>query len=333
VDCIRDHGSLNHDPVDHRLLVHESDMVDSTATYYFEGAYLVLDDVDRLNNLGSKRCKMRFTGYAWDFDTPVEDNPLVLGWTMLRWSELDQSTVISSGPDDGDFVVGVGTWETSPGIHRYEYIAYNFDSDRGAHAFTVPLPAGVTVSNVGFHDPDTSLANEWNATVWSDRITWATDDYATDSLANYLGYYRMFNFRFDADAAPAAGTVGLTIFKPGGGPKVFGETLVPGGAVVSAPVSPPPAYDLAISSVSPNPFNPSGLIDYSLPHAGDVSLTVVDLSGRLVRSLFHGVRPAGEHRSIWNGLDEGSRPVASGVYLIRLESRGEVRTRKITLLR
>jgi hypothetical protein len=52
-----------------------------------------------------------------------------------------------------------------------------------------------------------------------------------------------------------------------------------------------------------------------------------------VRSLASGYLDAGEHRATWNGLDEGGRPAAAGVYLIRLRGRDYVETRRVTLVK
>lgn len=83
----------------------------------------------------------------------------------------------------------------------------------------------------------------------------------------------------------------------------------------------------------PNPFNPSTVIRYSLPEAAVISLRVFDILGREVAVLADGMEPAGEHETIWNGLDNGGASVPSGVYYCRLSSRGSTQTTKMVLLR
>ncbi len=101
-----------------------------------------------------------------------------------------------------------------------------------------------------------------------------------------------------------------------------GEDLAP-GAIPSR---------LTIASVVPNPFNPRTTIAMDLPRATDASLTVHDLRGRLVRTLHSGTLPAGRHPFVWEGTDADDRPVASGVYLVRLSTAdGEQRMTKIVL--
>ena len=71
-------------------------------------------------------------------------------------------------------------------------------------------------------------------------------------------------------------------------------------------------------TAAPNPFNPRLEIAFNLPRAGHVQVEVFDARGRLVRTLLQADAPAGAGTLIWNGDDAGGRPVASGVYHLRL---------------
>jgi len=84
---------------------------------------------------------------------------------------------------------------------------------------------------------------------------------------------------------------------------------------------------------SPNPFNPVTTIMFELAAPGEVSVTVYDVSGRMIRSLVDGRLPAGMHEVTWNGLDGSGSAVASGVYFYRLVAGEVVQTRKMVLLR
>jgi hypothetical protein len=64
---------------------------------------------------------------------------------------------------------------------------------------------------------------------------------------------------------------------------------------------------------TPNPFNPSTVIEYTLQEPGRVELRVYDMLGRPVATLVEDVREAGIHRAEWN-----AGALASGVYLYRL---------------
>ena len=84
----------------------------------------------------------------------------------------------------------------------------------------------------------------------------------------------------------------------------------------------------------PNPFNPATEIVFSLPTPTRVSLNVYDLGGQRVATLLRGASlPAGESVQRWNGRDDAGRPLATGVYLYRLEGPTWTLSRKMTLLK
>jgi hypothetical protein len=88
---------------------------------------------------------------------------------------------------------------------------------------------------------------------------------------------------------------------------------------------------LALSA--PNPFAPGAAVRYYLPAAGEVSLRIYTVSGRLARQLEGGPRDAGWHDTIWDGRDGVGSHAASGVYFLRLEAGGESISEQVTLLR
>ncbi len=91
--------------------------------------------------------------------------------------------------------------------------------------------------------------------------------------------------------------------------------------------------DYALLPVSPNPFNPSTQIKFTLPAAAEVRVTVYDSLGRRVRTLLHGRRDAGAHTLSWRGQNDDDLPVASGLYFVRLEADGKVFTQKALLVK
>lgn len=88
-----------------------------------------------------------------------------------------------------------------------------------------------------------------------------------------------------------------------------------------------------LQAAYPNPFNPETTIKYQLSKTSNVKLTIYNLAGQEVKTLIDSAIPAGLHVVRWNGTDERGRNVASGIYLYRLETRGRVDVKKMTLLR
>jgi CubicO group peptidase (beta-lactamase class C family) len=83
----------------------------------------------------------------------------------------------------------------------------------------------------------------------------------------------------------------------------------------------------------PNPFNLSTTIEYDLPKAGHVRLVIYDLLGRQIRMLIDTKQPAGNFQTSWNGTNEFSLPVATGVYLCRMETGEFVKVTKLLLVK
>jgi hypothetical protein len=88
-----------------------------------------------------------------------------------------------------------------------------------------------------------------------------------------------------------------------------------------------------LSQNFPNPFNPSTTISFGLKVAGNVSLRVYDVSGKLVRVMVEGERSARHYEEVWDGRDESGVPVASGMYFYELKGGNYSHTRKMVLLR
>ncbi len=89
---------------------------------------------------------------------------------------------------------------------------------------------------------------------------------------------------------------------------------------------------LRLVGAVPNPFNPRTMIRYESPQ-GKVQLEIIDLSGRVVRSLFDGTVQPGMHDVEWDGRNNQGHDVGSGIYLARLRGTGGLRSQKIVLLR
>ncbi len=99
--------------------------------------------------------------------------------------------------------------------------------------------------------------------------------------------------------------------------------------------TPAPAIptDLALQQNYPNPFNPSTTITYALPRTGAVRVVVFNILGEEVARLVDQVEPAGVHRVIWNGRTRSGAAASSGVYFVRLDQGGVMRTMRMLLLK
>ena len=81
----------------------------------------------------------------------------------------------------------------------------------------------------------------------------------------------------------------------------------------------------------PNPFNPETVIRFSLPESDQTSLVVYDIAGRRVATLIDGHMERGIHQVRMDA--EGVSGISSGIYVYRLQSGGQVQTRKMTVIK
>ena len=89
----------------------------------------------------------------------------------------------------------------------------------------------------------------------------------------------------------------------------------------------PDTYEL--NQNYPNPFNPETIISYSLPQKSEVSLTIYDITGKLIDIITPGLQSAGTHEVRW----QAANYLSSGAYLYQIKAGNYISTKKMILLR
>jgi hypothetical protein len=143
----------------------------------------------------------------------------------------------------------------------------------------------------------------------------------------------LFNFWFDADAAPQSASARLKLYKPGTGDYAFPATMAPHAGATAAVAADLTERGLTLFPVEPNPFGGSTRVSFATGHERPARLVVVDVSGRVVKTLLDGTVPSGRTWLGWDGRDDSGREAASGIYFFRLSTREGARTTKGILLR
>ena len=112
-------------------------------------------------------------------------------------------------------------------------------------------------------------------------------------------------------------------------------SLSPGEYILTADyignVELPQEYYLAANY--PNPFNPNTTIEFGLPSATDVRLSIYTILGQRVTTLINKRLEAGEHRIDWHGQDESGEAVSTGIYFYRITTPDFSQTQKMMLLK
>lgn len=192
-------------------------------------------------------------------------------------------------------------------------------ADHGNHRIHRFTPDGAFVSAWGSHSsPDQFLLGPVGVAIGPGDAVFVTDlinhqvqKFSSDGALvtqwgtegkNYLG--ALFGVAVDGDRLYVADSRTHSVLRyidttPGALPR--GESL-------------PGSFELA--ATWPNPSRGTVQLRFGLPRAGQVTATIHDLQGRLVRDLLDGAYAPGQHLAVWDGnADEGTR-VSAGVYFL-----------------
>ncbi|RMI20264.1 MAG: T9SS C-terminal target domain-containing protein, partial [Calditrichaeota bacterium] len=86
----------------------------------------------------------------------------------------------------------------------------------------------------------------------------------------------------------------------------------------------------------PNPFNPETTIRFELPVLSDglnrIRLSVYNIAGQLVRTLYEGELAGGVYEMKWDGTSDLGVRQPSGIYFLYLQAGTLVQTRRMVLL-
>lgn len=86
-------------------------------------------------------------------------------------------------------------------------------------------------------------------------------------------------------------------------------------------------------AASPNPTSSELMLTLELPRPATGTLEIVDLAGRLVRTVHAGALPAGRSSLRWDARDRAGARVQPGLFLARAEIAGERCVRKVVIAR
>ena len=211
-----------------------------------------------------------------------------------------------SGPTQVVNVSGTSPWDNAPGGMR----------DSMAQMDAVSPPVGDIVALYPNHCFIPTVS--------------ALDINTNDPFYNVAGDPDLLSHTpFDALYVPPTNEPHVTI-TPDNAPWLLNE-LDPVLSAVRPVASHGPAFSLL--DAAPNPFGDETLVRWSLARNSRVHVDVYDVAGRRVTTLLDAARSAGPGNVSWNGRDTRGRSVAAGVYFVRAQAAGEMRTKRVVLVR
>lgn len=130
-----------------------------------------------------------------------------------------------------------------------------------------------------------------------DGIYTATLTFLTRDQQDLDGATDLSDLTFDLVATVDATASDIAIIEPNSGPTRIG-----------------------FNGIQPNPFSPSTTIRFGLGRSGPARIAIFDVGGRMVRDLFFGDLPVGDHQVVWDGRDSQGRQSSAGIYFVRLRT-------------
>jgi photosystem II stability/assembly factor-like uncharacterized protein len=192
---------------------------------------------------------------------------------------------------------------------------YILKTTDGGKSWTDKLfsPTGYFVQGIGFINDSVGFAG--GTSLKPKMTTNGGETWDTVTIGNSLNRFRRVN-----DTLMYVSGAGIWKYSPG---TILGidrkGNIVPGR--------------FALQQNYPNPFNPQTTIEFSIPEEGFTTISIYDITGQWIRTLFSDYASKGTFKVSWDGRIESDEEAASGTYFYRLETKNFSETKKMILLR
>lgn len=266
----------------------------------------------------------------------VSDAGAVVGTGFLAGNTANHAVLWTGGPGQDLGVLGTGVRSVANGINRLGVIvgrSENASASTNHLAFVRPVGGPMqSLGTLGGSNSEAMAINSSGLIVgWSENL-----------IAQRRAFF-----------SNGVGMTDLNTLLPGGSNWVLNEARgvneagqivgvgVHNGATRAFLLSPDPITAsaggraaTAFAGAFPNPVRDRTQFVMSLAGERHVRLTLVDVTGRRVRTLHEGRLGAGRHALAWDGRDDAGAALAPGLYLARYEDgSGPAVTRRVSLVR
>jgi hypothetical protein len=266
------------------------------------------------------------------------------GWIAFEETEVNDFTNWNIPAALGPYGMVAAYWDDIVGellvpddnIHADVRISYKYFADEGAfvmqwnEAKNSDNDTSVIQFEIVLYDPSVHTTETGDGIIQINYHTIDNPDmdgnFATVGIENHyqtVGLAYTYANYYAASASPLAPGLAIRF-----------TTESPDG-YVSANENDIPEFGMKLIGNYPNPFNPTTSINFSLSeNEQNVSLSVYNAKGQLVKKLLDEELAAGNHHIIWNGDDTEGADVSSGVYFYKLSNdSGQTLSGKCLLLK
>ncbi|HJU39145.1 MAG TPA: hypothetical protein VJ724_06190 [Tahibacter sp.] len=254
-NCDRSADSNGNTSYSQRMIVRESQLNVAGSSYLFESWYIVRDDVNIYNTMGTRPVTFSYaTGGPWSISngTPYRLGPAIDRWVDPATTNPNEANVEIAN-EGGHTKVAVKATDLGGGNWRYDYAVMNVDFARArtqgtdkysddtdpAARFRVihnfgfdrfSAPAYGKLDAIEFSDGDLDAANDWTVSIDNGQITWTAPvnpapPANVPAVLNALNWGTMFRFSFVAAQAPGEAGVSLHVAEAGD-PASYSATVI-----------------------------------------------------------------------------------------------------------
>jgi hypothetical protein len=223
-------------------LISELEPSSSAVKYYAECTYTTADDALAGNgNNNASYIGINVTGSAANYAFAISGATHMMLDAIRAWPTLETGVTLTDVQitNDGLFIVGSKATDLGGGLYHYEYAVHNMNSYLAGGTFAVPIPAGASVTNIGFHDITyrngdglnnvSQTSTDWPAVLAGGLLSWSCETPAQNMNANAIRWATTYNFRFDANVPPLNGSVALGLWNVASPTAVSVAATIPAG--------------------------------------------------------------------------------------------------------
>lgn len=158
--------------------------------------------------------------------------------------------------------------------------------------------------------------------------------YKLENFGGYLGWGNDMPSRFVGDSPESTWAIEFNVDSEGN-PSTgwIHPNLLTTKPTVSVEKESSVPIGFELKQNSPNPFNPTTTIRYTLSKGSDINITVFDIVGRTINHLYSSKQSSGSHTVQWNGTDNLGNPVSAGIYFYQLQTSNFMLTKKMVLMK
>jgi hypothetical protein len=191
---------------------------------------------------------------------------------------------------------------------------------------SIPLDVmSLTLEDNIYVTETSEVSMSWNL----DKLPGHIELTLVDNISGNLTYLNQEStYAFETESK---GSFGASFDGPVGIYPMIGESRftlnIAYGALGNGPITVTPSV-YALSSVYPNPFNPSATIRFNIPEVSRVELQVFDIKGALVETLLNKLMLSGQHTFTWH-----PQALPTGTYFLKLITNNQTFTQKVTYVK